>query len=114
MRTGTREGTAGSWSGPRRPGRGGAEGAPTPPEREREEPDMATWTPDPTFYPSPQLALEAPREELAYVAILNANGSNRPDALGVLDVNPRSSGYGQVVGRLDFPPYLHVSASALN
>ena len=29
------------------------------------------WKPDPTFYPSPRSAIEAPREELAYVAILN-------------------------------------------
>ena len=64
---------------------------------------MATWTPDPTFYPSAKMAMEAPREELAYVAILNPNGSGRPDALGVLDVNPESSSYGQMVGRLDFP-----------
>jgi methanethiol oxidase len=74
---------------------------------------MATWTPDPTFYPSPKTAMEAPRDDLAYVALLNANGSNRPDALGVLDANPQSFSYGQVVGRLDLPPYLHVSASAL-
>jgi methanethiol oxidase len=64
---------------------------------------MATWTPDPTFYPSAKMAMEAPRENLAYVAILNTNGSNRPDALGVLDLDPGSSGYGQVIGRLDFP-----------
>jgi selenium-binding protein 1 len=29
---------------------------------------MATWTPDPTFYPSPRLAVAAPPENLAYVA----------------------------------------------
>src|SRR6185312_15672122 len=28
---------------------------------------MATWTPDPTFYPSPRLAARAPAETLAYV-----------------------------------------------
>jgi methanethiol oxidase len=64
---------------------------------------MATWAPDPTFYPSATMAMEAPREELAYVAILNPNGSGRPDALGVLDVNPGSPDYGQMVGRVDFP-----------
>ena len=36
---------------------------------------MATWSPDPTFYPSPKMAMEAPREELAYVAILNPEGA---------------------------------------
>ena len=28
---------------------------------------MATWTPDPSFYPSPRLAAQAPPESLAYV-----------------------------------------------
>jgi selenium-binding protein 1 len=66
---------------------------------------MATWTPDPTFYPSAQMAMEAPREELAYVVVLNpnVNGERRPDALAVLDVNPQSPSYSQIVGRLDFP-----------
>jgi methanethiol oxidase len=62
-----------------------------------------TWKPDPTFYPSPKMAMEAPREELAYVAILNPDGNGRSDALGVLDVDPQSSTYGQMIGRLDFP-----------
>jgi methanethiol oxidase len=45
----------------------------------------------------------APPEKLAYVAMLNANGNNRPDALGVVDVDPQSSGYGHLVGQLDMP-----------
>src|SRR5215218_3942286 len=64
---------------------------------------MATWTPDPTFYPTARTAMDAPREQLGYVAILNPNGSNRPDALGVLDLEPASATYGQLVGRLDLP-----------
>jgi selenium-binding protein 1 len=76
---------------------------------------MATWRPDPTFYPSPQAAMEAPREQLAYVATLNpasadgadgadgAGGNRRPDALVVADVDPQSSRYGQIVGRMDMP-----------
>src|SRR3954451_18900480 len=64
---------------------------------------MTTWTPDPTFYPSPESAMAAPREELAYVATINPNGGGRPDAITVLDVNPESATYAQVVGRLDFP-----------
>ena len=56
---------------------------------------MATWRPDPTFYPSPKMAMDAPREELAYVAILNPRAATEPDALAVLDVNPASSSYGQ-------------------
>jgi methanethiol oxidase len=64
---------------------------------------MATWTPDPSFYPSPKMAMNAPREELAYVAILNPQANQRPDALAVLDVNPSSGTYRQQVGRLDLP-----------
>ena len=63
---------------------------------------MATWSPDPSFYPSPKMAMEAPREELAYIAILNSDGT-RPDAMSVLDVNPASTSYTQLVGRLDLP-----------
>ena len=58
---------------------------------------------DPTFYPSPQLAMQAPREGLAYVAALSANGGNKPDALVVVDVDSRSKTYGQIVGRVDMP-----------
>src|SRR5271170_672319 len=64
---------------------------------------MSLWRPDPTFYPSPKLAMLAPPEKLAYVAMLNANGKLRPDALGVVDVDPSSSGYGRLVGQLDMP-----------
>ena len=68
---------------------------------------MTTFTPDRTFYPTPKMAMAAPREELAYVAVIDpdfsGNGSRRPDALAVMDVNPQSASYGQVVGRLDFP-----------
>jgi len=49
------------------------------------------------------MAMEAPREELAYVAVLNPAEKNRPDAMAVLDVNPTSSSYTQIVGRLDLP-----------
>ena len=62
---------------------------------------MAMLKPDPTYYPSPKMAMAAPPEELAYVATLNPNG--RPDALVVMDVNPDSSTYNQVVGRVDMP-----------
>jgi methanethiol oxidase len=66
---------------------------------------VARVTPDPTFYPSPRSAMEAPRERLAYVAVLNVgqNGAQKPDALTVLDVDPSSSSYAEVVGRLDMP-----------
>jgi methanethiol oxidase len=68
---------------------------------------MTTFTPDKTFYPSPRMAMEAPIEKLAYVAVIDGdfqgNGSRRPDALAVIDVDPASPTYGQVTGRLDFP-----------
>src|SRR5438067_11111373 len=66
---------------------------------------MARLQPDPTFYPSAQMAMQAPREQLAYVAVVNAgsNGSARPDALSVLDLDTASPAYGQVGGRVDMP-----------
>ena len=48
---------------------------------------MALWKPDPTFYPSPKMAMQAPPENLAYVAVVNAKKNGRPDALGVVDVD---------------------------
>ena len=42
---------------------------------------MSLWRPDPTFYPSPKLAMLAPPEKLAYVAMLNANGKQRSRTL---------------------------------
>ena len=66
---------------------------------------MARLTPDPTFYASPRAAMLAPPEQLAYVAVLNVgdNGTRRPDALAVMDLDPASPSYAQVVGRLDMP-----------
>jgi selenium-binding protein 1 len=61
------------------------------------------WKTDPTFYPSPKLAMQAPAEKLAYVAALNANGGDRPDALVVVDVDHGSDKFGQIVGRVDMP-----------
>jgi selenium-binding protein 1 len=63
---------------------------------------MATWTPDPTFYPSPRLAVKAPPEQLAYVAEFDP-GRKRPDRLAVVDVDPQSATYAQVVGRTTLP-----------
>lgn len=62
---------------------------------------MARWTPDPTFYPSPRLAMEAPPERLGYVALLEPTQQGRPDALGVVDLDPRSSTYGQMISTLE-------------
>ncbi len=64
---------------------------------------MATWKPDPTFYPSARMAMQAPAEKLAYVAMLNVHPNQQPDALAVVDVDPSSGAYGRIVGRLDMP-----------
>jgi selenium-binding protein 1 len=70
---------------------------------------MVTWRPDPSFYPSPRMAMQAPPEKLAYVALLNpnaaldSNGDGRPDAIAVFDVDADSETYGQVVGRVEMP-----------
>lgn len=63
---------------------------------------MALWTPDPTFYPSPRDAASAPAERLAYVAAFDRQAS-RPDAIAVLDTDPASPTYGEVVGWTDLP-----------
>src|SRR6478672_615134 len=57
---------------------------------------------DPTFYRSPRDAAAAPAEGLAYVVAFDPDG-NQPDALTVLDVDPGSDRYGQVVGWADSP-----------
>jgi selenium-binding protein 1 len=66
---------------------------------------MARFTPDPTFYATPQDAVAGARETLAYVATLNTgtNGDRRPDSITVVDLDERSSTYGQAVGRADMP-----------
>src|SRR5215207_2062769 len=62
-----------------------------------------TWQPDPSFYPSATTAMAAPPETLAYVVTLNASDDGKPDALCVVDVDPSSASYGQLVGRTDMP-----------
>ena len=60
---------------------------------------MARMLPDPTFYPSPRLASEAPAETLAYVALLTNGQNGKKDALGVVDTDPASPEYGRLVGQ---------------
>jgi len=50
-----------------------------------------------TLYRTPRDAIEAPPEQLAYVALLD------PDAIAVVDVDPASRGFGSVVGQWDAP-----------
>ena len=63
---------------------------------------MPKLLPDQSFYPSPTMAMQAPAETLAYVALLNPDPAGR-DALVGLDVNPASPGYGAQTARIDMP-----------
>jgi methanethiol oxidase len=64
---------------------------------------MARMLPDPTFYPSPAMAGEAPAESLAYVALLTQGQNGKRDALGVVDADPASPTYGTLVNKLELP-----------
>src|SRR5437764_13517082 len=64
---------------------------------------MPLLKPDPTFYPSPRLAMQGPPEKYAFVAALNPPGSKLNDALLVVDVDPDSRTYGQQAGRVKMP-----------
>lgn len=63
---------------------------------------LETLRPDPTFYPSPRLAMEADRERFTYTALLSPDRS-RPDALAVVDVDRSSKSFGKMLYRLDMP-----------
>ena len=58
--------------------------------------------PDPTFHASPKLAMEAPPESFAYAVLLSPDFS-KPDALAVIDVNPSSQTYSQIVHTVTMP-----------
>ena len=60
-------------------------------------------TPDPTFYPSPRMAMLAPAERVAYVVYFNPAMQGRHDGMAVVDVDPSSTGYGRVVGQVEMP-----------
>ena len=64
---------------------------------------MALLKPDPTFYPSPRMAMLGPKEKLAYVAALNTTGDGRHDAMTVVDLDPDSATYAQFVGKVEMP-----------
>jgi methanethiol oxidase len=69
----------------------------------REEYEMPLLKPDPTFYPSPKMAMQSAPETLAYVALINPKASAQPDAIGVVDLDPGSKSYGRLIGRADMP-----------
>jgi selenium-binding protein 1 len=55
-----------------------------------------TWRPDPSFYPSPRMAMKAPPEKFAYVAAFDP-ARTRPDAIAVVDVDPASNTYSKIL-----------------
>ncbi|HVW29568.1 MAG TPA: selenium-binding protein SBP56-related protein [Polyangiaceae bacterium] len=61
-----------------------------------------SFRPDPSFYPSPRLAADAPAEKLAYVAVFDPRSalgrSGGPDGIAVLDLDPGSPSYGRPIG----------------
>ncbi|MCG8531147.1 MAG: selenium-binding family protein, partial [Desulfovibrionales bacterium] len=61
-----------------------------------------TIRPDPTFHASPKLAMEAAPETFAYTVLLCPDFS-KPDALAVIDVDPKSGDYGKIVHQLTMP-----------
>jgi selenium-binding protein 1 len=55
-------------------------------------------------YASPQAAREQPPEQFVYVAALyEGTGIDRPDFIAVVDVDPASASYGQIVHRTEMP-----------
>src|SRR3954453_13478583 len=63
---------------------------------------MAEPTMDATFSRSAADAAPAPEEQLAYVVAFDRAGEKN-DAMTVVDVDPASDSYGQVVGWTDVP-----------
>jgi selenium-binding protein 1 len=61
-----------------------------------------TMRPDPTFYASPKLAMEAPPENFAYTLLLSPDFS-KPDALAVIDVKKGSPTYSKIVHTVTMP-----------
>ncbi len=62
---------------------------------------MSTTT-DPTFYRTAREAIAAPPEKLAYVAAYDPAGRSK-DAMAVIDCDPSSSTYGEVIGWSELP-----------
>jgi selenium-binding protein 1 len=63
---------------------------------------MANWKPDPSFYPSPRMAVKAPAEKVAYVATFDPKRQT-PDRLAVVDVNPKSKTYSSILHTVAMP-----------
>src|SRR3979411_3162350 len=63
---------------------------------------MATWKPDPSFYPSPRMAAKAAPETVAYVAAF-APTRMPPSAIAGVDVDPGSKTYSKIIGTTPMP-----------
>ena len=63
---------------------------------------MATWKPDPSFYPSPRMASKAAPETVAYVAAFDPDRKT-PDAIAVVDVDPKSKSYSKIISTTPMP-----------
>ena len=63
----------------------------------------APLRPDPTFYPSPKMAMQAAPEKLAFVSLLNPAQPGSSDALALINVDPASENYGEIVGEMKMP-----------
>ena len=63
----------------------------------------AALRPDPTFYPSAKMAMQAAPEKLAFVTLLNPGQDGSSDALALIDLDPASGTYGQVAGEIKMP-----------
>ncbi|MGH1570696.1 selenium-binding protein SBP56-related protein [Methylobacterium sp. P31] len=61
-----------------------------------------TVRPDPTFYATAKLAMEAPVERYAYTLLLSGDAS-RPDGLAVVDLDAKSGHYGEIVHTVMMP-----------
>ena len=58
--------------------------------------------PDPTFYPSPKMAMEAPVEKFGFTLMLSPDFS-KPDGVAVVDLDPTSDTFGEIVSSLYVP-----------
>lgn len=58
--------------------------------------------PDPSFYASPKIAMEAPVETVAFTLLLSPDGA-QPDGLAVIDVDPKSKDRGKILKTLFMP-----------
>jgi len=58
--------------------------------------------PDPSFYPTARMAMEAPVEKLAFTLMLSPDFS-QPDGLAVVNVDPESADYCKIVHKVIMP-----------